>query len=141
MKSTLNRHQLREQSFAILFQVWEGQCPARQVLQEWKEEHEQPDDGPAVRFVCDLVLGTLEHQTQSDEIIRAHLVNWDFDRLLSVDKHLLRLALYEMNHGGTPVNVTISEAVLLAKKFGDDNSPAFINGLLGQVAREKEAGP
>ncbi len=131
----MTRRQAREAAFALLFQVFEGECSAGEALADWCAGEGAGKDSA---FVGRLLNGTVDHLESLDAIIREHLVNWDFQRLLSADKHLLRLALYEMLHEGTPPPVVINEAVEIAKKFGNDESPGFINGLLGRVTRERE---
>jgi len=84
-----------------------------------------------------VIWGTLENQAQLDSIIEKFLKGWELDRLSKVDLALMRLAIYEMlREPDVPSGVAINEAVELAKAYGTDESPAFINGVLGNVARE-----
>jgi len=81
--------------------------------------------------------GALEHMAQLDGVIENFLKGWDIDRINKVDLALLRLAIYEMlREPDVPYGVAVNEAVELAKAYGADESPAFINGVLGNVARE-----
>lgn len=133
----MTRRQAREKAFALLFQAFEGKCSPEETLQEWLGEEEDAPQGPQVGFIRTILEGCREHQDKLDEIIRTHLVGWDFDRLLSTDKHLLRMSLFELLYTDIPPPVLINEAVLLARKFGSDQSGNFINGLLGRVTRER----
>ena len=72
-----------------------------------------------------------------DEMIGAESVGWTVERMGTVDRTLLRLALYEMKYeDDVPAGVAINEAVELAKLYGGDESPAFINGILGELSRK-----
>lgn len=75
-----------------------------------------------------------------DELIVSASENWALDRMPMVDRSLLRLAAYEMRYvEEVPVSVSINEAVNLAKEFGGDDSPRFINGILGRIATQLES--
>ncbi|MEF2559680.1 MAG: transcription antitermination factor NusB [Eggerthellaceae bacterium] len=89
-----------------------------------------------------MLLGSCEeHQDEIDERIVAASENWSLDRMPLVDKSLLRLATCEMCYvESVPVSVSINEAVNLAKEFGGEDSPRFINGILGRIALQLEEG-
>jgi N utilization substance protein B len=87
------------------------------------------------RFVNDLVFGTLENAAESDAIIAPLLEGWTIERLPTIDRLLLRMSTFELMHRDTPPAVVINEAVELAKKFSTDDSPRFVNGVLGSVAK------
>ena len=77
----------------------------------------------------------LAHLTEIDEIIDASATNWKTSRMAKVELTLIRLAVYEMKfEEGVPTGVAINEAVELAKAYGEDNSPAFVNGVLARIA-------
>jgi len=67
--------------------------------------------------------------------VREAARNWRLERMAVVDRNVLRLASYELAHTDTPVEIVIDEAVRLAKRYGDDPSPAFVNGVLDGVAK------
>lgn len=82
-----------------------------------------------------LLSGITEKKTELDERISDASNNWSLDRMPSVDRSILRLATYEtLFMDEIPVSVAINEAVNLAKKFGGDDSPRFVNGILGRIA-------
>ncbi|MDJ0867476.1 MAG: transcription antitermination factor NusB [Myxococcota bacterium] len=89
----------------------------------------------AREFAEELVNGVSEHRGAIDTLLAEHATNWRVERMAAVDRNVLRLAAYEMLHGGTPANVAIDEAVELARRFGGDRSPGFVNGVLDAVAR------
>ena len=87
-----------------------------------------------------LLDGSKENQEAVDELIVSASENWALDRMPMVDRSLLRLATYEMRYvADVPVSVSINEAVNLAKEFGGDDSPRFINGILGRIATQLES--
>jgi N utilization substance protein B len=71
-----------------------------------------------------------------DAIVAAHARNWRIDRMAAVDRNILRLATYELAFTDTPTAVVLNEAIDLARRFGSDASPAFVNGILDAVARD-----
>jgi len=102
------------------------------VLQQRLEATSLP--GPAADFARRLVFGVLECQALLDPFIQRHAPEWPLEQMAYVDRNILRLALYEFAvEGSTPVKVAINEAVELAKMFGSDSSPRFINGVLGAL--------
>lgn len=83
-----------------------------------------------------LARGTARAAGELDAKITAAAHNWRFDRIAGVDKSILRMAAYELAHEPhTPASVVIDEAVELAKRFGEKDSPAFVNGVLDAVRR------
>jgi N utilization substance protein B len=94
---------------------------------------EQPQRDP---FVAELVQGTIGNLQEVDERISRHAEHWRMERMPAVDRNILRLAVYEMTHGGTPPPVAIDEALELARKFSNEESVQFVNGVLDAVRRE-----
>lgn len=81
--------------------------------------------------------GVHAHGEQIDAEIEAHASGWALNRIAKVDLSILRIAVYELLYEpGIPVGATVNEAVELAKVFGGDKSPGFINGVLGAIAKE-----
>jgi N utilization substance protein B len=101
----------------------------------------QPDESAAtVDFARQLVMGTVEHVEQIDEMIRRHAEHWRLDRMATVDRNLLRLAVHEFLYGkDTPKTVVINEAIEIARRFSAQESPQFINGVLDSIKKELEA--
>lgn len=87
-------------------------------------------------FALELARGVLRRQSEIDERLANLAANWTLRRMLAVDRSLLRLAAYELLEERAPVAVIINEAVEIAKVFGDDKSPAFVNGMLDALAKE-----
>lgn len=91
-------------------------------------------------YAYNLVKGVDEHKAELDERLASISQNWSIDRMPLMDLAILRIALYEMLYVDVvPISVSINEAVEMAKAFGgEDDSPKFINGMLGNIARQIE---
>ena len=88
-------------------------------------------------FAISLVNGAWDKHQDSDKLIIQYALDWDFDRINIVDKSILRLSFYELNFTETHPNVVLDEAIELAKQFSTDDSPKFINGILGKYLENK----
>jgi N utilization substance protein B len=96
-------------------------------------------DERSASFLRRLVLGTWAAAPKLDELIAECAPEWPVDQLALVDRNILRLAIWEIGASNeTPLKVAINEAVELAKRYGSDSAPRFINGVLGTLA-EREA--
>jgi len=91
----------------------------------------------AREFAEALVRGVAGHRDALDAEIAAHARNWRVDRMAAVDRNVLRLGAYELLHTDTPARVVLDEAVELARDFGAERSPAFVNGVLDAIAKER----
>lgn len=86
-------------------------------------------------FTLELVRGVIENRERIDETIRRTAPAWPLDQIAAVDRNILRLAIYEiLIDNKVPMRAAINEAVELAKEFGGETSPKFINGVLGSVS-------
>jgi transcription antitermination protein NusB len=92
---------------------------------------EQLDD-KMVEFAQKIIFGVLPLVKELDQFIAEHAPEWPLDQVATIDRNIIRIALWEFAvNGETPVKVAINEAVDLAKLFGSDSSPRFVNGVLG----------
>ena len=100
-------------------------------------------EGALSEYALGLIRGVQEYQAAIDERLEGASENWTLSRMPIVDRSILRLATYEMYHcDDVPVSVSINEAVELAKDFGgEEDSPRFVNGVLGRIARSMDEGP
>lgn len=105
-----------------------------QVLEELEIAPGDADD--VVRYARELVLGVFERRAALDEALQAAATNWSLPRMPPVDRNTLRLGLFELDRPDIPAAVAISEAVALAARFGDRESPSFINGVLDALHRK-----
>lgn len=87
-------------------------------------------------FAEELVRGVDAHREELDARIARHARNWRMERMAAVDRNVLRIAAFELVHTDTPHRVVIDEAIELARDFGSERSPAFVNGVLDAIARE-----
>lgn len=97
-------------------------------------------DGEVQSFALRLVQGTLSQRDAVDQRLRAVTRNWDLRRMATVDRNVMRMAIYELMHcADVPPKVTINEAIELAKKFSTANSGGFVNGILDRVRLDLQA--
>jgi N utilization substance protein B len=106
----------------------------------WLEENKREALGETVDFSRLLITGAVENCHALDDMIKKHLVNWDFSRLNLVDRAVLRLSVYELLFQNTvPPSVVIDEAIDISREYGADDSYRFINGVLDGVRRTIQA--
>jgi N utilization substance protein B len=131
----MKRRKAREYSLQILFQLdIRKEKPTLTVFKRFWAEYEADDEIKA--FTEEVVKGTLKHIAKIDAQIHASAKNWSLDRMSSIDRNVLRMAVYEILYRlDIPTSVTINEAIEIAKKFGTDDSGSFVNGILDHVAR------
>jgi transcription antitermination protein NusB len=131
-----SRRRSRQRALQILF-LWDARRqPAEEAINAYYDtlySEEHPERDP---FVTGLVSGTVEHVEELDQRISRHAEHWRMERMPAVDRSILRLAVYEMAHAGTPAAVAIDEALELARKYSTDESVQFVNGVLDAVHRE-----
>jgi len=90
-----------------------------------------------VQFAKDLIEGVIRNQDELDNAIRTQAINFTFERLATVDRNILRVAVYEMLHSPeTPPVVAINEAIEIAKKLGAEDSGKFVNGILDGIRKQ-----
>ncbi len=127
----------RSQALQLLFQA---EATGRTVYEVLEGDYAL-SEGPLDPFGEMLARGADDMRSDLDAVIEVTSSNWSISRMSSVDRNLLRLALYEMLEvDEVAVAVTIDESVELAKAYGSDDSFRFINGLLGRVARRMDEG-
>jgi len=115
-------------------QVLEERIRAENVSEEKKADFER-----IVEFARQIVVGVSPLVNQLDEIISKHAPEWPLDQVAVVDRNILRIALWEFAVAEcTPVKVAINEAIELAKVFGSDSTPRFVNGVLGSLALKQD---
>jgi N utilization substance protein B len=127
------RRRARRITLEVLYEVDMTDHAPAQVLARRLEE--QLLETAGVEFAHKLVNGVLEHQAGMDELIARYAPEWPLDQMAVIDRNILRIAIYEfLIDTETPVKVAINEAVELAKMYGSDSAPRFINGVLGTLA-------
>ena len=132
----MTRRELRENTFIMLFhkEFYE--------MEEMKEQCElyiekiSPLSEKDEKYVCDRVFDIMDKLADIDTDIDDATEGWNLSRMSKVDLSIIRLAYYEMRYDeDVPMQVAINEAVEIAKIYGGDNSPSFINGVLGKLAK------
>lgn len=131
----MKRRLARELALQILFQLdIRKEKPTAALLKRFWAEH--PVDDEVREFSEEVVKGTYKHFSKINEQIVVSARNWALDRMATVDRNVLRMAVYEILYRmDIPASVTINEAIEIAKKFGNDESGSFVNGILDTVAR------
>lgn len=129
------RRKAREVALQALYELECTQHTAAEVLEQRLDEKPLEPEGEA--FARQIVTGVLSHAQDLDDKIRKYAPEWPLEQMALVDRGILRIALWEFGVGRlTPVKVAINEAVELAKEFGSDSAPRFVNGVLGAAAAE-----
>ena len=133
------RHDARETALQVLYSCEVGGVAAGEALEAFFEGH-APDAPPALRtFAGELVRGTLDALPALDVLIASHSVHWRIDRLAIIDRLILRMVIWELQHQpDTPPAVVIDEAIELARTFSTEGSVAFVNGILDGVRKTLE---
>jgi len=142
----MSRREARRHAFALLFQIpFHEKYDAETLAEAYTdyfgslEEAERPDENDAA-YMIRVLSGVLEKLFEIDGIIRIHLKGWRLNRLNTTDLAILRYGIYELLYEPEiPTAAVINEAVELAKRYGTDESSAFVNGVLGQVSKSREA--
>ncbi len=96
-------------------------------------------EGPTNDYTTTLVRGVVEHRERIDEVLTTYSKGWTLTRMPAVDRNVLRIGVYELLWGDddVPASVAVSEALHLVQDLSTDDSPAFVNGLLGSVQRDR----
>jgi N utilization substance protein B len=129
------RRRVREVVLQILFE--EDINPVREVKAASQFlETRMRKNKPLVAFGEGLLAGVREHRKDIDVLIGQNAANWSVKRMATVDRNVLRLAAYEMLWAGVPGRVVINEAIELAKRYGNQNSGQFVNGILDRILKE-----
>lgn len=135
----MNRSEMREQAFKIMYSL---EIQKNENLEEqlglYIESNEIKGES-AIEYIKDAVLGIEENKKEILDNIEKNLKkDWKIERISKIDLVILKLAIYEIKYKEIPYKVVINEAVELAKKYGEDNSKNFVNGILASIVKEKE---
>jgi N utilization substance protein B len=130
------KHRTKARSIALqaLYEIDLTGHPPGMVMQQRLEDTPLPEDGLS-DFATQIIQGVILYRNDLDALIAQYAPDWPLDQVASIDRNILRIALWEMAlHADTPVKVTINEAVELSKAYGSDSTPRFVNGVLGSLA-------
>jgi N utilization substance protein B len=130
------RTKARSVAMQALYEIDIADHPPAQVLESRFEETKLDED--LAEFSREIVDGVLPLVNLLDQFIAEHAPEWPMDQVAIVDRNILRIALWEISvYLKTPIKVVINEAVELAKMYGSDSSPRFVNGVLGSLANRQ----
>ena len=134
-KADKGRHQARKRAVDLLFEAEaRGLTPAEVADARTALAEANPDVSALNPYTVTVARGGTAHTAHVDELITSHLQGWTLERLPAVDRAILRVAVWELLHAeDVPEPVAVDEAVELAKELSTDESPGFVNGVLGQV--------
>jgi len=135
-----SRRKAREIALQFLYKLdVSGEQFSRKEADSFFEEFGGKDEDADYAII--LIQNTEKHKAEIDSLITAYLENWTLDRLSAIDRNILRFAACELQYFlDIPVNVTINEAIEVAKKFSLEESATFINGVLDKLAKNTRKG-
>ena len=129
----MTRHESRQEAFCLLFEKTFTDMDIDEIIQGATETRELSVND----FTLQLAKGTVEHLDEIDALIESKLKNWKLSRISKVSLSILRMAVYELKYlADVPSSVAINEAVELAKQYASEDDYSFVNGVLGNVAKE-----
>lgn len=133
------RRRAREQALQVLFGMEYYPIKTDRALKNFLEITEETIED--LDYLQAIVSGVAQFVDELNEMIKRHSTNWRLERMAVVDKNILRIACYELCHQPeVPHKVIINEAIEIAKKYGSEDSPAFVNGVLDRIAVEARPG-
>lgn len=133
----MKRTEAREEAFKLLYSL--------QLMKEEKIEEQielyvnqnEITDQEAIKYINDIITGTNKENENLEKRISENIkTEWDINRISKIDLTLLKLGIYEIVYSKLPYKVVINEVVELAKKYGDDSSKSFINGVLASIIKK-----
>ena len=130
------RTKARKRALDLVFE-----CEARDILlNDLLDERILANDPPVNEFTVVLIRGLAENINRIDDLLENYFEGWSLDRMLAVDRNVLRLAVFEILYvDDVPDAVAMSEALNLVRDLSTDESPTFVNGVLGNIVRNKSA--
>ena len=130
------RTRARSLALQVLYEVDMANHPPGEVFKLRLEEFPLTED--LTEFARQIIFGILPLTQELDQLIAKYAPDWPLDQIAAIDRNILRMALWEFAiQGETPIKVAINEAVELAKHYGSDSAPRFINGVLGSLAEHQ----
>lgn len=126
------RSKARETTLQLLYQIEISKQNYKDVFPYYIKENSLTPE--MIEFSTLLIEGVLNNITKIDFFIKTHVKNWEIDRMAVIDRNILRIACFELIYlEEVPPKVAINEGIELAKKYGDIDSPRFVNGVLDKI--------
>ena len=130
------RRKARSVALQALYELDCAAHPVDEVIACRLEDQPLSDEGRD--FARQVIVGVISRKAVLDELIHKHAPEWPLDQMAIIDHNILRIAIWEFATGATPLKVAINEAVEMAKLFGADSAPRFVNGVLGALAARED---
>ena len=132
----MNRSEARDMAFKLIYQIEVQKEYNDDIINLFFENNEILDE-EGKKYIVDTVKGVNNNLNNITSNIEKNLKqDWKIERISKVTLAILKLAIYEILYSGIPFKVVINEAIELAKKYGDDTAPQFVNGILASVVKE-----
>ena len=138
----MNRTLMRENAFRLLYSLEVQKNEDLNILEQIDLyfESNKITDGEAIEYIKDVITGVEKNKVEINNLIEQNLKsNWKMERISKIDLSLLELAIYEIKYKELPYKVAINEALEISKKYGEETSRNFINGILASVVKEQIA--
>ena len=136
----MTRTQTRQLAFELLYSLEIQKISIQEEEEQialFLKEQEVDDEAKVKEYIINIVKGIEENKTEILNFISKNLKEkWDISRISKINLTLLKLATYEIIYSKVPYKVVVNEVVELAKKYGDDTSPSFINGVLANIIKQ-----
>ena len=133
----MNRTAIREQAFKLIYSLEIQKQDGLEEAIELYEQSNEISDEKARAYIKDAIFGIEKNKEDIIQHIEKNLKSdWKLERISKIDLAILKLAIYELKYTDIPFKVAINEAVELAKKYGEDASKNFVNGVLASVVKE-----
>ena len=133
----MKRSAIRELTFRLIYSLEIQKVEDLEEQIELYMQCNEIEDDDAKEYIKDAILGIKENSLEIQELIEKNLkADWKIDRISKIDLSLLKLAIYEIKYIQIPYKVAINESLELAKKYGEETSKNFINGILASVVKE-----
>jgi N utilization substance protein B len=134
------RTQAREFALQVLYQIDITRVDPGVCLEDFWKRREEKAEAEVREFAEAIVYGTVEHKPDIDKTISGAAQNWELNRMAVVDRNILRMTAYELLYRtDIPPKVSINEAIEIAKRYGDQDSGKFVNGILDKINKTKRA--
>ena len=136
----MNRTAIREKAFKLIYSLEiQKQNDLEEQIQLYLE-NENIEDQDAIEYIKDAVLGIEKSKDEIMSLIEKKLKpDWKVERVSKIDLSILKLAIYEIKYKNIPFKICINEAVELAKKYGEETSKKFVNGILASIVNNKKS--
>lgn len=133
----MKRTETREQAFRLIYSSQIQKDMDEEQINIFIEENNLGEE--EAEYIKNIFYGIKENKEEIEKLISSNLKEkWSMDRISKIDLSILKLAIFELIYSKLPYKVAINEAVELAKKYGEDSSKSFVNGVLASIVKEKK---